>query len=256
VSKSSLWHFRENGADAYYHKYIAKDAPPEKASSAMDLGTLVHAALLEPEKLATDFAVWPDNVLSIDGKATTKAAKEFQANNAGKVILKADEWHSASVMAANVRALVGEWFKAKPVLETSLFWTNEATEVDCRCRCDFLANLSDRVIVADLKTCRNAAPHAFTKAVESYGYWMQDALYTDGVEAVYGKPARFVFIAVQSTFPFTVAVYELSEEDKEAARYHTLASLGELAGRMERNDWSEPWINAHSTISLSRFAFE
>lgn len=255
INKSALWTYRSEGAAMYYHSFISGEAPKKK-SAAMDLGSLTHAALLEPHKLSSDFGTWPADVLSVDGKATTKAAKEFAAANAGKTLLKADEWESARCMVASVQGAVGSWFRARPKLETSIFWRDEETDLRCKCRCDFLLVTPDLVLVADVKTCSDASPKAFRRSVENYGYWMQDSFYRQGASIAYGKPAKFVFIAVQSCFPFLCGVYELSTEDQEAADYHTAITMRELKDRIDRNDWRDHWVCGHNTITLSRFAFE
>lgn len=254
VSKSMLWEFWESPA-MYFHRYVAKDAPPKKPTPQMEFGTLVHTALLEPQRLTLDYAVYPASVLSSDGKATTKKSEAFAEENAGKKCLTPKQFEAASAMTVNVRRVIGDWFKARPQLELSLYWTDEDTGLRCKCRTDFLAEGPEAVLVADIKTCADATPRGFSRSSETYGYWMQHEMYSRGVRANFGKPVVFAFVASESDFPHRCALHRFQGIDADNASYYTSLALEDLRDRMDRNDWSESWVGSLNDISLSRYAF-
>src|SRR5690606_8673255 len=82
----------------------------------------------------------------------------------------------------------------------------EVEGVPVRARFD----LYDGVDAADLKSSRDASPKGFNRSVGSYGYHVQKRWYDDAHTAETGNPLRsFKFIAVESTAPYLVGVYDL-----------------------------------------------
>ena len=71
-------------------------------------------------------------------------------------------------------------------------------------RCDYVVD--DMVI--DLKTCGEggASPDKFTKTIVNLHYHLQAAHYLQGTGA-----KRFIFIAVEKVFPYSVGIYQLSQ---------------------------------------------
>lgn len=89
-SSSQLKTMLEN-PELFYKTYIERSVE-RKATGAMDLGTYVHTAILEPDLLETECAVYPGKVRS--GKAWT----EFQAANSDKVIISITDLEKAQEM--------------------------------------------------------------------------------------------------------------------------------------------------------------
>ena len=79
-SSSQLKDLKEEDTDLFHKKWITKEIP-RKESDVFDLGTYVHTAVLEPEKLKDECVVFTGKV-----KAGEKW-KEFKRKHAGKVIL-------------------------------------------------------------------------------------------------------------------------------------------------------------------------
>jgi hypothetical protein len=94
--------------------------------------------------------------------------------------------------------------------EQSLFWQDRPTGVWRRARLDWMPyGNGGRLIVPDYKTAVSAAPSAIEKAMQNYGYHQQAAWYLDGVKALGGGDAAFVFIVQEKTPPYLVTVVEL-----------------------------------------------
>ena len=88
--------------------------------------------------------------------------------------------------------------------EQSYWWTHPTTGLPCKCRCDLV--IDDMVI--DLKTCGEglASPDKFMKTVVNFNYHLAAAHYLQGTGA-----KRFIFIAVEKVFPYSVGIYQLSQ---------------------------------------------
>ncbi|URN11311.1 PD-(D/E)XK nuclease-like domain-containing protein [Streptomyces radiopugnans] len=80
--------------------------------------------------------------------------------------------------------LVGPLLKpGTGIAERSIYWTDPATGVRCRCRPDWLRTLPGLTLCVDYKTCRDASPEAIAKAIRDHAYHQQDPWYIDGIEA-------------------------------------------------------------------------
>lgn len=177
----------------------------KESTPAMMLGTISHCAILEPDEFYKRYVVDPK--MSKRSNADKEAWKKWQEDNEGRTVITAEQFEKAMGMAESVR----NHPKAISLLtggkaEQAFFWTDEKTGELCKCKADYVVGNT----ISDLKTCADASPDGFGRAVANFGYNMQDAWYTRGTEA-----ERFVFIAVETTAPYIVEVYELNQEAKD-----------------------------------------
>lgn len=178
-----------------------------KATPAMELGTLVHALVLEPHTFSDQFAVSE----KFDGRTKVgKAAKAaFLAANEGKIIVDADQMKTASLMAKAV--MEHEEVKllfavAGIAFEYSGFCYDPETELRVKYRPDIRTDH----FIADLKTCADASKEEFARSISKFGYHVSAAHYLKCDRDLFGTThGQFIFICVESTFPYEVAVYTL-----------------------------------------------
>jgi hypothetical protein len=215
ISNSLLGHMKPTPA----HCLEYQNNPPER-TDAMEFGAALHSLVLEPELFDNVYAVEP-NIKRLT-KAQKDAAKpsaptialmeqweEWEAAHPNCIGIKADNYEKMvkmrdAIMANKASASV----LTKGEKELSLFWTDEQTGADMKCRVDNYFN----GYVVDLKTTTDASPTGFGKAVGNYGYHRQAALYSDGVEACFGeKPKGFIFVPVEKEPPFLSAAYILDD---------------------------------------------
>lgn len=180
---------------------------------AWDLGTAAHRLVLGQ---GADFVVLDyDNYRT---KAAQKARDEARAAGAAPVINP--EYEQIKAMAAAIRKhpiagpLLDPDCGGKP--ERSLFWLDEDTGVQRRCRVDLLPGPGrGRYIVTDYKTADSASPAAIAKAIANYGYYMQDAWYLDGVRALgLDDDPAFLFVVQEKKPPYLVNVAQIEDEDR------------------------------------------
>jgi exodeoxyribonuclease VIII len=183
----------------YWKRYVDPDRSPSEPTAAMRLGSLVHCAVLEPKELLQRYAVGPDRRTK-EGKAT---AEKMLADGIEPV--SASDFEQALSMAAAVHShsTAGLLLGMSGQAEQSFWWDDIATGLRCKCRPDWF----DGELIVDLKTCQDASPAGFGKAVANFGYQIQAAHYLAGTLA-----KRFIFVAVEKTYPFAVGVYELDPE--------------------------------------------
>ena len=162
----------------------------------MRLGSLVHCSVLEPDELSQRYAIAPDR-RSNAGKA---AAAEMSAN--GIEAVSEPEMALAQSMAASVRRHpAASALLAQGKAEQSFWWDDATTGLRCKCRPDWYYGTT----VVDLKTTTDASPSGFARSIATFRYHVQASHYLTGLHGA----ERFVFIAVEKTAPYAVAVYEL-----------------------------------------------
>lgn len=256
LSRSRLWSFYKSA-----RKYRAEETgeiEKKEVTETMNLGSLVHAMIFEPDELS-NFKRIPVELLSSDGKATTKAAKQFKEDYADKTIVTAKSWEAAEQVVKNLReSRFNEWLGLKDARrELSIFWTDEETGLDLRCRVDLLLpSPNGLMFVADLKTTQDASPDGFRFSVKDYGYWMQYAFYADGIEQATGqRPYEWYFVAAATKPPYEVAFYHFDLTTKATSVDKFRQSLREYAEANSSGLWRSRWDGDINQIVLRDWDF-
>lgn len=233
ISKSQLDTLELSPA-IFYARHRDPNRPAPAAKSGQLEGNLAHCAVLEPHEFESRYAVGPSV------KRNTNVWKEFVEANPGRIAIQHDQYEAAVRQAASVRALleIGEVLaNGKP--EVSAFWTDEETGVTCRCRPDFVHPArDDAVLLIDVKTFSSAAPNEFRRQVARKRYDVQSALYSDGYEIASGMEVLgFIFIAVETDYPFAANAFMLDEESLESGRQKYRKNLRTYAECERTNTW-------------------
>lgn len=243
VSASMLKVFMESRRE-YEARYVTHTLDSPEPSDSMRLGSLAHAMLLEPEKV-DDFVAIPRDVLAANGAKMGAKWKAFEEENAGKTLLKPDEFNAAWAMIDAVRSKCGEWFNGHGRPEHELRWTDKETGLPCKAKLDYLIP----GLILDFKTSKSSSPRQFRQSIRNYRYDVQEAHYTSGVETITGKPARFLFVVVKSEPLHLCRVYETPEFehvpewkriDKSWGRICREQAMKDLAECYETGDFSDP----------------
>jgi hypothetical protein len=225
-------------------------ANPMLPTDAMRMGTLVHTAILEPHLLA-DLMVAPKiDRRSAAGKAEWEA---FKIASEGKELVNADELELLERITAAVREndAAAKSLDMLSEVETSIFWIDPETGIECRCRPDGILRNG---VILDVKTTRGATPDSFAKSIAQYRYHVQAAFYGDGYEAAYGAPPTgFMFLAVETEAPHLTACYFASAAMIARGRADYKANLATYRECLDTDEW--PGLNAAPTfIDLPKWA--
>ena len=104
--------------------------------------------------------------------------------------------------------------------EQSLFWADEETGIQRRCRVDLLPEPGNGpFVVTDYKTCEHADPDALAKAVTNYGYLQQEQWYLDGIRALgLDDDPDFWFVFQEKSAPYLVNVARVKDADRWIGR--------------------------------------
>ena len=282
TSRSALEDLRE-GPALYHAKHIAKSIRTE-TTPAMEFGSNVHLALLEPEEWARRlYPTEPPRPAGAHGRAKagtpektlynewTEAVEQWKQGQASDSIIVDPKGRAAiEAITASVKShKTGAWaFRSKGSNEQTILWHHAETGILLRCRLDRLIwHDAHTVAIVDLKTTKDPSPTAFAKAIANFGYHRQAAIYLDAVRALAPEAElHYELIAVRSSAPFETACYTL-RETREGPDGSTLPgplalgraqyteTLHELASRRKSNDWKSDWQIESMPIDLPYWAY-
>jgi len=219
-------------------------------TSAMQIGSAVHCAVLEPARFSAEYVIAPE----CDKR--TKSGKEqwaeFEAANAGRTVLSLED----GLLCQRIQDSVLSHPRASAYLkhgqaEVSGLWNDEEFNVRCRMRMDWLTEES---VLIDLKTTTDASPVAFAKSCATFRYHVQAAWYLDGyLQAEGDLPLGFIFLAVEKTAPYAVALYELDAEAIDYGRQLARRDLARYANAREFDVWPA-YADEVQSLSLPKWA--
>lgn len=242
ISKSHLDVFNKSPLDykwRYVDKHVSKETP------AMRLGTLVHTAVLEPDKWSEGYICGPEC------RKNSKQFKEFQDGHGDKEIISIEDWLNITAMAKSIK----QHKHANSCIdngraEQSVFTKDRETELLLKCRPDWLR--TDGMLI-DLKTTVDASPESFRRTCQKFRYHVQAAWYMDICNKQGLEIDEFVFVVIEKTPPFKVAVYTLNEQSIALGREIYMHDLNKLQDAFESNEW--PGYDEIIELSLPESAF-
>jgi len=233
------------------HYKHALDNPPDPDKDCFRFGRLCHTGKLEgTEKLMAGYVLRPDFAAQVmEEKPETKSPKhtsrykelvaEFETVNADKEVIDGDYFRQLCgiLEALNRHHLAREWLTADGPSELSLIWREPLTGLHCKSRLDKLPHDAD--LVVDLKTTGRDIT-GFEFDLESFGYDVQAAFYSDAMYVLTGRSMRFAIVVVERNPPHSVRAAVVDEDTMAAGRWKYRRALRRLAACRERNRWPGP----------------
>lgn len=223
-----------------------------KSSPTFDLGTAVHAMLLESEK---DLVIRGPE----DRRGNKWKEAKLAADLDGKTLLIEDDFDLAQAMAAAVFAHPAAQILLQAndlVAEGSFFAEDPQTGVKIKCRPDgYIPSLG---ILFDIKTTQDASPDGFPRDVRKYGYDLQAAFYRRVMQLHCGGEGgdmTFYFVCVEKTAPHAVCVHILTPEYLAAADLKVTDTLYKITNAEAANDYPTGWPLCN-VIDLPRWQVE
>lgn len=225
----------------YWSRYVDPERKPIEPTAAMRLGSLAHCAILEPHELPQRYGVTPDR-----RSTAGRAAAEQMAAEGIEAVTSSDMALARSMATAVRNHPAAAALLADGKAEQSFWWDDLPTGMRCKCRPDWYFGST----VVDIKTTTDASPQAFARAVATFAYHVQAAHYLAGLHGA----ERFVFCAVEKTYPHAVALYELDADALALGRTTRDNALDVIAGCQAANVWPGYGDTAIQTLSLPKWA--
>ncbi len=237
VSKSGLDLVLRSPA---HYQYSAR----RPSTRAMEIGTAIHTALLEPERFQEDYVLLRD--------VKDRRASEYKQavkQHGSEVVLVSSEADNVAGMQESVRSrpFVRDLLSAPGHREASLFVQDPETGTLVRCRYDLITDDGHAV---DVKKTQDVRPAEFSKSVYNYGYHRQAAFYSDAWEWATGERIVFEFLAVEEQLPHAAKLYELDHTAIEIGRAEYRAALNSYAQCSESGLWPAHECEGAELITL------
>jgi exodeoxyribonuclease VIII len=211
-----------------HFKYFQENRTTTKA---MEDGTLIHTAILEPHLFEENVLVAP----ACDRRTTEgkKVWADFLAQSEGKTVVDASTYDSVCSLAKSVATnkLAAKLLKGQ-MSEVSVYWTDEETGVLCKARAD---HINDDLII-DLKSCQSAHSKSFQKTIEYHRYHLSAAYYLDGF-AKFMPVKLFAWLAVEKTPPYGCRFFTAEDTLLHAGRLEYREALNIYAKCLAEDRW-------------------
>lgn len=172
-------------------------------TDAMQFGTAVHMAILEPQKFATSYDVWRGGI---------RRGKEWEvfcklSEDAGRSVITGDEQAEALLLQSVVHShpVAKKYIKQIEHVEVAVTW--EENGLPRKCRTDAIGG----AWFADLKTIRQLTKRSIISAMTDHDYSMQMYANWFGWREN-NQPRDGKLIFVETNPPYDVAVVPVSEE--------------------------------------------
>jgi hypothetical protein len=202
-SKSSLDVFHDDPYKYYNRKEKEQTRP-------MQLGSAIHAAMLEPEVFAEDYIMLP----TIKDRRQPEYKNAVKAFGAGKVFTnneceKIEGMKSAIRQNDEAKRLLDE---LPGYFELSGFAIDPETGLMIRHRFDKLAYDGEKWIGVDLKKTTKIDEYSLSKKILDFRYHVQDQVYRHGFKLITGQElAEFNFVCIEEDYPHLVGTFELCD---------------------------------------------
>ncbi|NIY47315.1 PD-(D/E)XK nuclease-like domain-containing protein [Cedecea colo] len=226
---------------------------PFKGSKSAQIGTAIHAALLEPTVFEKEFLLKPD--------ISTRASKEYKtlaADSDPEKILIGNEVDTINRMieSAQLNNDFIDYLSTKGRSEVSMFATCPTTGLKLKCRFDRLSDSHPYPL--DVKSCRDATQRGFSQAFGQYHYHVQAAFYLYVLKLVTGRELnQFAFFAIENTAPFKNCMYYIGEDSLELGRKVMFEAMDMLLGCMDDPSLQyEGMVLPSSEINVPGYLFE
>jgi len=184
---------------------------PKKPTPAMEFGTLVHEAILEPEKLMF---------------------REFQEKKNKALINNLIQ--ARNISKALFDSIYGKLFKDGLAEKIYLCLINLES---FKCKIDYIRP-KDGIII-DVKTTADSSEKAFLNSVLKYRYHVQEALYREIAERNGITINHFIFIVIEKKEPCLIRAYMLNDEFRQKGTELYTRDLETYIKCKESGEWPD-----------------
>ena len=231
----------------FHHQYLQGNRP--EPTKAFDLGSTFHAAILEPERLETDF-------IACDLNRNSNAWKAFREKHKTATILKSHEMDRVRAMVDVVmqHEWIGKLLSIPGVSEQSLYWMDEETGVLCKVRPDRVIRIKGSRWCLDLKSAADARLDASSRQIHKLQYHLSAAMYLEGLRQLVEPVDGFIWITVEKEPPYLCAARRADAE--MLAVGHTLFRKAQRINGdcLSSDKWPGLCPDGIEDISLPRWA--
>lgn len=233
ISKTGIKEFMKSPMH-YWERYINPERKKQNKTQQMTFGSAFHIKVLEPHLFDSEVAIIPSGI-----DRRTKAGKsewdQFQSESENKIVISESDHEVLNIMADKIMQNP----TAKNLIEggqyeRSIYYNDDDSGMLCKTRPDIL----HKYFIADVKTAADASFNAFQRDLFNYGYHLQAAMCFDGVSKILEREMQeFVFIVIEKTPPYAVAIYALDHDSIQFGKERYRAELIKIKNCIDNAEW-------------------
>lgn len=224
VRWSNLKHARVSMLE---YQHAVNNPTPDNHRFAV--GRAIHTAILEPEKLNEQYAVFTG------ARRSGKAWDEFNEQNAAKTILKTEEWDAVNRAAERVakHELAQEWINRDlALIERPITWVDPYSKLPCKARPD-----SVHSAIVEVKSTNTVDERDFIRNASKMGYFGQLAFYRRGYRELTKMWLPCAIVAVEVEAPHDIGVFVVDEDSLRVADDEISRLLSKVAECTKTGKW-------------------
>ena len=233
-----------------------KQVHAEKDSTSLVKGHATHAAILEPEVFAAQFASMPKfgDYRVPENKANRT---QWEAEHAKSILLTESEHEAAISMRDSVlkSKTTKEFFDGDGTNEVTILWADADTGLPCKARIDRLTLYHGYQMLIDVKTARDIDDYWAQKAIADYRYHIRMTWYLDALNLIKLADWRVCLVWVLNRAPWTARVTEFEEDDLIEGRLQYRRLLDTHARCLESGYWPG-YAAGIEPLGLPRYAYK
>jgi exodeoxyribonuclease VIII len=201
----------------------------------MQLGTVMHAMMLEHDTLSEIVIIVPEG---IDRRTKDGKVWYAEADQSGKILIKSQDLLEINdaVESINKNADTKMLRQYPWIIEQPMVWGKFKAKPDAIIEpCDDYPS----GLIFDLKSSVSAKPSDFANQAYKLGYHIQAAHYCDGFMQTYGTdaPPVFMFLAAEKTAPYLCQWFKCSDRMLEVG----ITERDELTEKIEQAATAGIW---------------
>ena len=241
ASNSFLKDMRRSPAHAKFKE------PEDYDTRAKEIGSAIHMALLEPERFAEYYLV-----AEADDRRSAHYKGLAQDVGGHRVLTRSEAKRIDGMQnSAYQNTRFRKYMEAAGRNELSVVSKDPVTGAPVKCRFD---RKGDGFWALDIKKCQDARASEFSKALTSYGYYMQVAFYAAVWEWETGEKIRqFPLVAIEEKAPHGVVLHNLDEVALILGRKHFREALDQYARCMDSEVWPS-YAEEEEVINVTSWA--
>lgn len=196
--------------------YAFNKANISESTPSMNLGTMVHTMILEPETFSDKYFVFkksmypfPDRSPLLKENKEAKEQAENQVISAGGMLVTEELFDQAVGMGTSIMANPEAYkmFKVCDHREESIYVKLRINGVVRKIR--IRPDAYGETFYISLKTTKDASPNGFVWEADNYMYALSEALYYDVLTQVMKSITQGYIVAVESAKPYNCAIYDI-----------------------------------------------
>jgi hypothetical protein len=211
------------------HLYCAE---PYDQTRAMQIGSAIHCAILEPDVFEREYLLLQDvkdrrsaiykDALKIHSEDKVLISHEINSvTGAAEAVLLNDDYQS-------------QYASVKKYTELSFFAVDQETGVKIKCRFDIITEDGKAL---DIKKTQDVREFQFMRAIAIYDYHIQQAFYERVYQCATSNELQdFAFLAIEEKSPNSNRIYRIDDLSMQLAHKKVSKILNKFKNQKDRTE--------------------